>query len=202
YCVLIVDNRGSWDRGLVFEAPLQGRFATVEVMDQIEALLYVMRKYHGARRLVDPDRIAVTGWSYGGYLSLMMLAQHPNIVRVAVAGAPVTQWSLYDTAYTERFLSRPSDNPGGYSRSSVLDVAHCLPDEENRLLIVHGAMDENVHITHSLMLVSALVKLNKPHQIQIYPNERHGLRQPGNAEHYDTLFFHFLARAFRDVERA
>ena len=245
YCVLIVDNRGSWDRGLAFEGPIQGRLATVEVSDQIEALLYVMccttlgehldngnlldvvrrlgvewtvgidsldsiwarckavtserRKFNGARRLIDPDRIAVTGWSFGGYLSLMMLARHPNIIRVAVAGAPVTQWSLYDTAYTERYLSTPAANPAGYSRSSVLDVAHHLPDEENRLLIVHGAMDENVHITHSMLLVSALIKLNKPHQIQIYPNERHGLRHVSNAEHYDTIFFHFLAKSLRDV---
>lgn len=245
YCVLIVDNRGSWDRGLAFEAPIQGRFATVEISDQIEALLYVMccttlgehldngnlldvvrrlgvewtvgvdsldsiwarckaatttrRQYQGARRLVDPERVAVTGWSFGGYLALMMLARHPNIVRVAVAGAPVSQWSLYDTAYTERYLGTPQSNPTGYSRSSVLDVTHCLPDEENRLLIVHGALDENVQITHSLMLVSSLVKVNKPHQIQIYPNERHGLKHASNAEHYDTLFFHFLAKAFRGV---
>lgn len=245
YCVLIVDNRGSWERGLAFEAPLQGRFGTVEISDQIEALLYVMccttlgehldngslldvvrrlgvewtvgvdsldsiwarckaattsrNLFGGTRRLIDPDRIAVTGWSFGGFLSLMMLARHPNIFRVAVAGAPVTRWELYDTSYTEKFLGLPSANPQGYSRSSVLDVAHSLPDEENRLLIVHGAMDDNVHMAHSLLLVSALVKLNKPHQIQIYPNERHGLKHASNAEHYDTMFFHFLAKGMPRV---
>jgi len=144
------------------------------------------------------DRVGIYGWSYGGYLTLMGLVQFPNIFKVAVAGAPVTSWDLYDTGYTERYMGLPSSNLSAYQRrlfltfqlpfslrtssrtpkqlyhvfsfhSSVLSHIHLFPEEEGRLLIVHGLLDENVHFTHTAQLINALVKAGKPHSLQVRP---------------------------------
>src|SRR5690606_18832531 len=109
FCVAVVDNRGSTDRGLAFEAPLRHRLGDVEVDDQVAL----------ARALVDegtsdPDRVGIYGWSYGGYLSLLCLARRPDVFRAACAGAPVTAWDGYDTHYTERYMGTPASNPHGY----------------------------------------------------------------------------------------
>ncbi|CAG8609132.1 5158_t:CDS:10 [Paraglomus occultum] len=188
FCVVLIDGRGSSDRGIAFEAHLRNRMGTVELEDQIAGLRYLSSRKMG----VDLTRVAITGWSYGGYLSLMALAQHPDVFKLAIAGAPVSQWELYDTAYTERYMGLPSDNVEGYRRGSVLYWADNFPDSENRLLIAHGQIDENVHFEHSERLVAALVKYNKPHVLQPYPNERHGLRHANVAEHFETLMFFWL----------
>ncbi|CAG8759982.1 10426_t:CDS:2, partial [Dentiscutata heterogama] len=159
-------------RGLEFESYLKGRMGTVELDDQITGLKYLSSKNMG----VDLERVAITGWSYGGYLSLMALAQYPQIFKLAIAGAPVTQWELYDTAYTERYMGLPEENVEGYHNGNVLTWAEKFPDGENRLLIAHGQIDENVHFKNSELLVASLVKYNKPHVLQPYPTERHGLR--------------------------
>ncbi|RIA87685.1 hypothetical protein C1645_776774 [Glomus cerebriforme] len=188
FTVVLIDGRGSSDRGVEFESFLKGRMGTVELEDQIAGLNYLASKKMG----VDLERIAITGWSYGGYLSLMALAQYPRIFKLAIAGAPVTQWELYDTAYTERYMGLPSENQEGYRKGSVLTWADKFPDSENRLLIAHGQIDENVHFKNSELLVSALVKHNKPHKLQPYPTERHGLRHANVAEHFETLMFFWL----------
>ncbi|PKC13325.1 hypothetical protein RhiirA5_372331 [Rhizophagus irregularis] len=188
FTVVLIDGRGSSDRGVTFESYLKGRMGTVELEDQIAGLNYLASKKMG----VDLDRVAITGWSYGGYLSLMALAQYPRIFKLAIAGAPVTQWELYDTAYTERYMGLPSENQEGYRKGSVLNWADKFPDNENRLLIAHGQIDENVHFKNSELLVSALVKQNKPHKLQPYPTERHGLRHANVAEHFETLMFFWL----------
>ena len=131
---------------------------------------------------LDLSRVAIHGWSYGGYLSLMGLIQYPSefkvrprpvwvrcdgCVQVAVAGAPVTSWQLYDTGYTERYLDRPSAKPNGYKLGSILNFVGQLPDEEGRLLIMHGTMDENVHfMQHTAQLINLLIKHGKPYQLQ------------------------------------
>ncbi|CAG8434850.1 12884_t:CDS:10 [Ambispora gerdemannii] len=188
FTVVLIDGRGSSDRGLYFEGYLKNRMGSVELEDQIAGLQYLAERNMG----VDLDRVAITGWSYGGYLSLMALAQYPQFFKIAIAGAPVTQWELYDTAYTERYMGMPSENVEGYRKGSVLNWADKFPDGENRLLIVHGQIDENVHYKNSELLVSALVKINKPHVLQSYPTERHGLRHANVAEHFETLMFFWL----------
>ena len=112
--------------------------------------------------------------------------------KLAVSGAPVTSWELYDTAYTEKYMGLPSEHADAYRAGSVLTYAANFPSDEHRVLIVHGMMDENVHCMHSELLVAGLVKHNKPHKLQMYPNERHGLRHASANEHYETLLFHFL----------
>ncbi|KAI8916826.1 Alpha/Beta hydrolase protein [Entophlyctis helioformis] len=123
-------------------------------------------RYNG---FVDMDRIAVTGWSYGGYLSLMALCHYPSIFKMSLAGAPVTNWELYDTAYTERYMGLLEANRAGYTRGSVLEYAHIFPDAENRLLLVHGLIDENVHFRNTEDLVTGLARHSKPHRVQVYP---------------------------------
>ncbi|XP_050035514.1 dipeptidyl peptidase 9-like [Dermacentor andersoni] len=188
YAVVVVDCRGSRHRGIEFESHIKGRMGTVEIADHVEVLQWLAQE----KDYIDLSRVAIHGWSYGGYLSLMGLAQRPDIFKVAVAGAPVTSWGLYDTGYTERYMGAPQDNPQGYRRGSVLSYISQLPSEQNRLLIVHGLMDENVHFTHTSQLVAALVKAGKPYQLQVYPAERHSLRHLDTSEHYETTLLSFL----------
>ncbi|KAI7867503.1 Alpha/Beta hydrolase protein [Spinellus fusiger] len=200
FAVVVIDGRGSSDRGLVFEAEIQHQLGGVELQDQMEGLEFLVQTQFGGERtengkvvsVIDKERIAITGWSYGGYLSLLGLSRHSSLFKVAIAGAPVTQWELYDSAYTERYLGLPCENPKGYQQGSVLNSVEGFPDSENRLLIVHGLMDENVHFCHTEALVSLLVKHKKPHYLQIYPTEKHGLRHANVNEHFETLMFHWL----------
>ena len=222
FSILMVDSRGSYGRGLLFESYIQHSMGTVELKDQIEALLYLatngqlmftrrresksghtsneelislweqvkLEKSHGRYNgFIDMNRIAVTGWSYGGYLSLMALCHYPTIFKMSLAGAPVTNWEFYDTAYTERYMGLLQENREGYSRGNVLEYVNRFPDSENRLLIVHGLIDENVHFKNTEALVSGLAKHSKPHQVQVYPSERHGLRAAHVIEHFETLMF-------------
>jgi dipeptidyl aminopeptidase/acylaminoacyl peptidase len=136
YAVLIVDGRGSSDRGLDFESYIYRRLGTVELQDQLNAIDYVVREKIGSEAsptgelvsVIDVDRIAINGWSYGGYLSLMGLAQYPDVFKLAIAGAPVTRWELYDSAYTERYLGHIEEHPEGYKRGSVINYVHNFPD--------------------------------------------------------------------------
>ncbi|KAI0215431.1 Dipeptidyl peptidase 9 [Lamellibrachia satsuma] len=188
YAVVVIDSRGSCRRGLKFESHIKDCLGTVEIDDQVEGLMWLASQVD----FIDTNRVAIHGWSYGGYLSLMGLAQKPDIFKVAIAGAPVTSWNLYDTGYTERYMGLPKDNHSGYQTGSVLEFVDRFPSEENRLLIVHGLMDENVHFSHTSALINALIRACKPYQLQVYPNERHGIRNPEASEHYETMIFSFL----------
>ncbi|KAI4482250.1 hypothetical protein M0804_008801 [Polistes exclamans] len=188
YCVVLIDSRGSQHRGLVFESYLRRRMGTVELKDQVEVLRWLAE----TTGYIDLNRVALHGWSYGGYLSLMGLIQYPDVFKLAIAGAPVTSWNFYDTGYTERYMDLPQNNPHGYMSGSVLTYVSKFPDEENRLLIIHGLIDENVHFFHTSQLINALVKTGKPYQLQIYPNERHSLRNLDASKHYETTLLSFL----------
>lgn len=188
YVVLVIDSRGSRHRGLKFESHLKDRMGTVEIQDQVEVLEWLSQTVD----YIDFSRLAIHGWSYGGYLSLMGLAQRPEIFKIAIAGAPVTSWSLYDTGYTERYMGLPSANTQGYKDGSVLSYVSLFPNEENRLLIIHGLIDENVHFFHTNQLINSLIRAGKPYQLQVYPNERHSLRHLEASEHYETTLLSFL----------
>uniref|UniRef100_A0A3Q3AXW5 dipeptidyl-peptidase IV n=1 Tax=Kryptolebias marmoratus TaxID=37003 RepID=A0A3Q3AXW5_KRYMA len=188
YAVVIIDGRGSCQRGLEFEGALKNKMGQVEIEDQVEGLQYVAEKFN----FVDLSRIAIHGWSYGGFLSLMGLIQRPNIFKLAIAGAPVTVWMAYDTGYTERYMDVPENNQHGYEEGSVALHVDKLPSEPNRLLILHGFLDENVHFFHTNFLVSQIIRAGKPYQLQVYPNERHSIRCPESGEHYEIMLLHFL----------
>uniref|UniRef100_A0A915B1G7 Dipeptidyl peptidase 9 n=1 Tax=Parascaris univalens TaxID=6257 RepID=A0A915B1G7_PARUN len=189
YAVVMVDGRGSANRGISFEAAIKGQLGAIEVDDQIEGLNEVAKRADG---ILDLSRVAVMGWSYGGFMALMCLAKRPNFYRAAIAGGAVTCWNFYDTAYTERYLGLPGDH---YAKSSVLEYVNLLPNEMDRLLVVHGLMDENVHFSHTEALIEALITAGKPFRLQVFPSERHGVRSPEASEFHDALVLDFLKRA-------
>ncbi|XP_047133215.1 dipeptidyl peptidase 8 isoform X2 [Hydra vulgaris] len=168
YAVVMLDTMGSCNRGIRFEAVLQNRMGQIEIEQQIEGLEIIAEK----SGIIDMNRIVIHGWSYGGYLALMGLAQRPDIFKVAIAGAPVTCWQLYDTGYTERYMKTPAENKKAYQDGSVLKFARQFPNEPNRLMIIHGLMDENVHFSHTKALISELVKEGKPYQLQDFIGQK------------------------------
>ena len=175
FAVVRVDNRGSARRGLDFEAPLKDHLGTVEIADQVDGVRFAM-----AQGWVDGERVGMTGWSYGGFMTLMCMLREPDVFKVGVAGAPVTAHDGYDTAYTERYLSLPSENPDGYRDGSPITHAKAL---RGKLMIVHGMIDENVHFRHTARFVEALSKANTSCDLLIYPSGRHGLRSEADRRH-------------------
>jgi dipeptidyl-peptidase 4 len=167
YIVFTLDNRGSGWRGARFETALYHHLGSVEVQDQVAGVNYLKSLPY-----VDPARIGVFGWSYGGYMALMCMLQAPEVFAAGVSGAPVTDWRLYDTHYTERYMGTPQENSEGYLRSSVMYHADRL---RGPLLIMHGMADDNVLFTHSTTLFKKLQDLNKPFDIMTYPGSKHGL---------------------------
>jgi dipeptidyl-peptidase 4 len=175
YVVFQLDNRGSAFRGTAFQAPIHDKMGDAEVTDQV-----LGARWLGSQSFVDPARIGVWGWSYGGYMTLMLMFKAPDVFRVGVSGAPVTDWTLYDTHYTERYLDRPQDNAAGYAASSVLPYAK---DLKGKLLIIHGMADDNVLFLHSTKLFRKLQDLGKPFDVMVYPGAKHGLTRQHDGRH-------------------
>jgi dipeptidyl-peptidase-4 len=190
YVVFTVDNRGTGFRGTAFDAPIYRRLGRVEVEDQLAGLSYLQ-----SLEWVDPERIGVYGWSYGGYMTLMMVLQAPGRFAAGVSGAPVTDWRLYDTYYTERFLGHPDENGEGYELSGVFPFADSLQDD---LLIIHGMADDNVLFTNSTKLFKVLQDNGKPFEMMTYPGAKHSLaRMAGTGVHCMSAVTRFLDRALR-----
>ncbi len=184
YVVFQLDNRGSAFRGSAFQAPLHRQMGNVEVIDQIQGARWL-----ASQPFVDPTRVGVWGWSYGGYMALMLMFKAPEVFRTGVAVAPVTDWNLYDTHYTERYLGRPQDNAAGYAASSVLPYAK---DLKGKLLVIHGMADDNVLFANSTKLFRKLQDLGKPFDIMVYPGAKHGLSSPQDSKHaYATIKRYF-----------
>lgn len=184
--VLELDNRGSANRGRRFEAPIHRRLGQAEVRDQALGV-----EFAANLPWVDPNRIGVFGHSYGGYMALMCLAQMPQRFRAGVAVAPVTDWRLYDTHYTERYLGHPKDNAEGYEASSVLTHIDGI---RGKLLLMHGMSDDNVVFTHSMRLMTALQKANIPFELMTYPSAKHSMQQKAVAIHRFNLILDFFER--------
>ncbi|MFF0144225.1 dipeptidyl-peptidase-4 [Amycolatopsis sulphurea] len=156
FAVLVVDGRGSPGRGPAWEKAIAGKLADVTLADQVDALHAAAEAYPE----LDLERVAIRGWSYGGYLSALAVLRRPDVFHAAVAGAPVTDWSLYDTHYTERYLGTPESEPDSYEHNSLIADAGSL---SRALLIVHGLADDNVFPAHSLRLSSALLAAGRAH---------------------------------------
>ncbi|HET7809475.1 MAG TPA: S9 family peptidase [Steroidobacteraceae bacterium] len=191
YVVFALDNRGSGYRGTRFETALigpgGGRLGAVEVQDQVRGAEFLRTLPY-----VDGSRIGIFGWSYGGFMTLMSLMQAPDAFAAGVAGAPVTDWSLYDTHYTERYLSTPLANPAGYQASNVLTWADKL---SRPLLLVHGMADDNVLFANSTVLMKKLQDLEKPFDLMTYPGGKHGLiRQSVAGLHASANIVRFFDR--------
>ncbi|HEX3914579.1 MAG TPA: S9 family peptidase [Steroidobacteraceae bacterium] len=175
YVVFTLDNRGSASRGDAFQDPIHDRMGEVEVADQVQGAHWL-----GSQSFVDPKRIGVWGWSYGGYMTLNLMFKAPDVYRAGVAGAPVTDFALYDTHYTERYLDRPQDNAAGYAASSVLPYAK---DLKGPLLVMHGMSDDNVLFLNSTKLFRKLQDLDKPFDVMVYPGAKHGLMRQHDGRH-------------------
>lgn len=188
YLVFSLDNRGTPRRGAKFGGALFREQGRVEVEDQLRGIDMLK-----TLPWVDGNRIAVHGWSNGGYMTLMLLAKASHVYRCGVAGAPVTDWALYDTHYTERYLDHPAANPEGYRRSSVLTYLDGL---RAKLLLIHGMADDNVLFAHSTRLMNALQSRAQPFELMTYPGAKHGLRG-GDALHRYRTAEDFLARCLR-----
>ena len=167
FVVFTLDNRGSANRGKSFESPISKAFGSIDLEDQISGARYLQSLPY-----IEGSRIGIYGWSYGGYLTLMAMCKAPDIFKVGSSGAPVTDWFLYDTAYTERYLGLPKEDPESYSQASVFSWTKGL---QGRLQLIHGMADDNVLYVNSTMLYSELQKLGKPFEIQAYPGEKHAL---------------------------
>jgi len=184
FLVFSLDNRGSAARGRAFERALLHRFGERELEDQLAGVQWLAQQ-----PFVDSTRIGIWGWSYGGFLTLYALT-HSQAFAAGAAVAPVTDWRLYDTIYTERYLKLPNDNPQGYEASSPISAAANL---SGALLLAHGTGDDNVHWQNTLNFVGALTKAQKPYTLLLYPNKDHGI--PGREERLHL--FSAIARHFR-----
>ena len=158
--------------GRAWRKAIYGQLGVLETRDQAAAARFLPE-----RSYVDPDRVGIWGWSYGGFMSLNVLFQHPDLYRTAVAVSPVTNWKLYDNVYTERFNGLITDNAAGYERGSPITYVNGL---RGNLLLVHGGGDDNVHFQNSEILINALVAANKPFTMMEYPNRTHCICQGKN----------------------
>ncbi|MCP2678100.1 S9 family peptidase [Maricaulaceae bacterium NA33B04] len=192
YILFKLDNRGSWNRGHAFEAVIHDVMGIPEVEDQLIGLDYLE-----SLDFVDEERIGLWGWSYGGYVTLMTTLQAPGRFDAAVAGAPVTDWALYDTHYTERYMDTPQANAEGYYEGSAF--AH-LDGYETPTLVIHGMADDNVTFDHTTRLMAELQVRNADFELMTYPGQRHGVRPPPLQKHLWTTIFNFWDRRLGEGE--
>lgn len=189
FCVVVADGRGTPGRGTDWERTILDEFASITLEDQVVALDAVAAAYPGD---VDTSRVGITGWSYGGYLSALAVLRRPDVFHAAVAGAPVTEWRLYDTCYTERYLGDPNTQPEVYDRNSLIPLA---PKLERPLMIIHGLADDNVVAAHTLRLSSALLAAGRPHTVLPLSGVTHMTSQEVVAENLKLLQIGFLKDA-------
>lgn len=184
YIVACVDGRGTGFRGEEFKKCTYGELGKYETVDQIEAARYL-----ASLPYVDPDRIGIYGWSYGGFMALNCILKGNDVFRAAIAVAPVSSWRFYDTIYTEIYNGLPQDNPSGYDDNSPIHFADRL---KGKLLIAHGTGDDNVHIQNTYEMITKLVEYDKPFELYVYPDRNHGM---GPSRH------HLMERCIEFVQR-
>jgi len=191
YVLFRLDNRGVGFRSVAFKTAIDRKLGQLEVDDQIAGAAYLKSLPY-----VDAGRIGVTGWSYGGFMTLLMLTAPDSPFKAGVAGAPVTDWKLYDTHYTERFMGAPADNAAGYGASEIVSRLPRL--EPGSLLLVHGMADDNVTFDHSTRALFALQAQGKPFETMVYPGLRHrGGWTPANRMHRAMATLEFFDRKLK-----
>jgi dipeptidyl-peptidase-4 len=188
FAVVVVDGRGTPGRGPAFEREVHRDLAGPVLQDQVDALHAVAERHPD----LDLTRVGIRGWSFGGYLAALAVLRRPDVFHAAVAGAPVTDWALYDTHYTERYLGRPDTDPDAYARSSLIADAPALT---RPLLLVHGLADDNVVAAHTLRLSSALLAAGRQHSVLPLSGVTHMTPQEVVAENLLLLQVQFLRQA-------
>lgn len=189
YIVYQLDNRGSNYRGTAFEFPIYQKLGQIEVEDQITGV-----KFLHTLPYVDKDKIGIFGHSYGGYMALMTMFKAGDYFKAGVSGAPVTDWLLYDTHYTERYLHHPDVNAEGYQQSSVFPYVSGL---SGPLLVYHGMADDNVLFTNTTKLIKALQDENKIFELMTYPGSKHSMRGKKVKTHLNNTMMNFFDRHFK-----
>ncbi|MGH1339525.1 MAG: DPP IV N-terminal domain-containing protein [Aureispira sp.] len=168
YLVFTVDNRGSSNRGFAFESVIHRKLGTAEMSDQLKGVEYLKTLPYA-----DTDRMAIHGWSFGGYMTTSLMLKHPDVFKVGVAGGPVTDWNYYEIMYGERYMDRPEENPEGYKNTQLKNFAGDLKGD---LLLIHGTIDDVVVMQHNLSLVQAFVTNGILMDFFPYPMHPHNVR--------------------------
>jgi dipeptidyl-peptidase-4 len=184
YIWFALDNRGSANRGVAFEQPIYRAMGGVEVRDQKAGAEYLK-----ALDFVDPAKIAIDGWSYGGYMTLKQLQADPGYYAAGISGAPVTRWELYDTHYTERYMGTPQAGGAAYAATSAIPDAAKIVDP---LLIIHGMADDNVVFENATEIISAMQEANVPFEMMLYPGYTHRVSGERISPHRYNTIFRFL----------
>ena len=185
FAVLVVDGRGTPGRGPAFERAVRGDLAGPVLEDQVDALAAAADR----EPRLDPSRVAIRGWSFGGYLAALAVLRRPDVFSAAIAGAPVTDWRLYDTHYTERYLGHPAGEPANYERTDLTPLAGGL---QRPLMLIHGLADDNVVAAHTLRLSQALTEAGRPHTVLPLSGVTHMTPQEEVAENLLLLQLRFL----------
>ncbi|MEL6672592.1 MAG: DPP IV N-terminal domain-containing protein [Bacteroidota bacterium] len=186
-----VDHRGSGHFGKKGIAEMHRNLGKWESHDLIEAVKWLRKK-----SFIDPERVGITGGSYGGYMTCLALTKGADYFTHGIARSSVTDWQLYDNVYTERYMDHPQDNPGGYKDGSVLTYAK---DFKGKLLIIHGTMDDNVHMQNTIQLVDKFTSMGKDFEFMLYPGQRHGIGYPMRS-HLVEMSLKFWFEHFFDEE--
>ena len=188
FAVVVADGRGTPGRGPEWDRAVAGALATPALQDQVDALAWLAERNPD----LDTSRVGIRGWSFGGYLSALAVLRRPEVFGAAIAGAPVTDWRLYDTHYTERYLGHPDTDGAAYDQSSLFADAHRL---SRPLMLIHGLADDNVVVAHTLRLSSALLAAGRPHQVLPLTGVTHMASQEDVAENLLLLQVEFLRAA-------
>ncbi|MEE3145939.1 MAG: DPP IV N-terminal domain-containing protein [Bacteroidota bacterium] len=167
YIVFTMDNRGSANRGFSFESQIHRNLGTLEIEDQMKGVSFLK-----SLKYVDPHRLAVHGWSYGGFMTTSLMLRKPDVFKVGVAGGPVTDWKYYEVMYGERYMDQPEENPRGYKQASLFTHAENL---EGDLLLIHGTIDDVVVMQHNLALVQKFIELGIQMDFFPYPMHKHNV---------------------------
>jgi len=186
YIYFEIDNRGSSNRGVAFEKAIYRAMGGPEVADQKAGAEYLK-----TLDFVDPKKIAIFGWSYGGYMTLKQLEADPGEYAAGIAVAPVARWELYDTFYTERYMGQPQTDAAAYAKSSTVADAGKVADP---LLLIHGMADDNVVFTNSTEIIAELQQKKVPFEMMLYPGSTHAITGPSLRTHLYETIFEFLAR--------
>ena len=185
FVVWQLDNRGSAGRGHQFESVLYHDMGPHELSDQKDGIQYLV-----SQGFVDPRRIGLYGWSYGGYMTLYTITHAPGLIKAAIAGAPVTNWRNYDTIYTERYMGLPEEDEEGYKRSAPVLSAAGL--RATKLLMIHNVEDDNVHFQNSIQMAEALEKAGKQFFMLVYPQKTHNVSGPEYKQLLEAGNYRFL----------
>ena len=186
YIVICIEPRGTLYRGAAFKKSTYLQLGKLETED----LIATAKEIQGFP-YVDPQRIGVMGWSYGGFMASLAITKGADVFKMAIAVAPVTNWRNYDNIYTERFMRTPKENPDGYDANSPVNFVNLF---KGKFLLIHGSADDNVHYQNSMELVNAMVKADKQFDLFIYPNRNHGIYGGNTRNHLFSMMLNFIEK--------